>query len=114
MFATSSSSIQTYLEAGLAVHNRSNTLQVVTANYAAAQGDAAVKGIDRATSEQLSGLVTALHARANGQAEALSAEARGTVLLAVGAMLAVPLTLICMTLYAGIMPQTKIQPNLPG
>ncbi len=33
---------------------------------------------------------------------------------AVGAMLAVPLTLICMTLYAGIMPQTKIQPNLPG
>lgn len=32
---------------------------------------------------------------------------------AVGAMLAVPLTLICMTLYAGIMPQTKIQPNLP-
>jgi predicted PurR-regulated permease PerM len=33
---------------------------------------------------------------------------------AVGAMLAVPLTLICMTLYAGIVPQTKIQPNLPG
>lgn len=33
---------------------------------------------------------------------------------AVGAMLAVPLTLICMTLYGGLMPQTKIQPNLPG
>jgi len=33
---------------------------------------------------------------------------------AVGAMLAVPLTLICMTLYSGLMPQTKIQPNLPG
>jgi predicted PurR-regulated permease PerM len=33
---------------------------------------------------------------------------------AVGAMLAVPLTLICMTLYSGIMPQTRIQPNLPG
>ncbi len=33
---------------------------------------------------------------------------------AVGAMLAVPLTLICMTLYAGLMPQTRIQPNLPG
>ncbi|MCU0733851.1 MAG: AI-2E family transporter, partial [Hyphomonas sp.] len=32
---------------------------------------------------------------------------------AVGAMLAVPLTLICMTLYAGITPQTKIRPNLP-
>ena len=30
------------------------------------------------------------------------------------AMLAVPLTLICMTLYSGLMPQTKIQPNLPG
>ncbi len=29
---------------------------------------------------------------------------------AVGAMLAVPLTLICMTLYSGLMPQTKIQP----
>lgn len=33
---------------------------------------------------------------------------------AVGAMLAVPLTLICMTLYSGLMPQTKIQPKLPG
>ena len=33
---------------------------------------------------------------------------------AVGAMLAVPLTLICMTLYGGIVPQTRIQPNLPG
>jgi predicted PurR-regulated permease PerM len=33
---------------------------------------------------------------------------------AVGAMLAVPLTLICMTLYSGLMPQTKLQPNLPG
>ena len=60
----------------------------VAADYAAAQGDAAVKGIDRATSEQLSGLVIALHARANSQAEALSGEARRTVLLAVGAMLA--------------------------
>jgi predicted PurR-regulated permease PerM len=32
---------------------------------------------------------------------------------AVGAMLAVPLTLICMTLYAGLVPQAKQQPNLP-
>ncbi|MDH4411707.1 MAG: AI-2E family transporter [Rhizobium sp.] len=33
---------------------------------------------------------------------------------AVGAMLAVPLTLISLTVYAGIVPQTKIQPNLPA
>ncbi|KPF46952.1 AI-2E family transporter [Rhizobium sp. AAP43] len=33
---------------------------------------------------------------------------------AVGAMLAVPLTLICMTLYAGIIPSSKVTPNLPG
>ena len=33
---------------------------------------------------------------------------------AVGAMLAVPLTLICMTVYGGLMPPAKRQPNLPG
>jgi predicted PurR-regulated permease PerM len=33
---------------------------------------------------------------------------------AVGAMLAVPLTLICMTIYSGLMPPSKVQPNLPG
>jgi predicted PurR-regulated permease PerM len=33
---------------------------------------------------------------------------------AVGAMLAVPLTLIGMTLFGGIVPQAKPQPNLPG
>jgi predicted PurR-regulated permease PerM len=32
---------------------------------------------------------------------------------AVGAMLAVPLTLICITIYGGIVPPTRIQPNLP-
>jgi predicted PurR-regulated permease PerM len=32
---------------------------------------------------------------------------------AVGAMLAVPLTLIGMTLYGGLAPQAKLQPNLP-
>jgi predicted PurR-regulated permease PerM len=32
---------------------------------------------------------------------------------AVGAMLAVPLTLIGMTLYSGLVPQAKQQPNLP-
>lgn len=60
----------------------------VAANFVAAQGDTAVKGIDRATSEQLSGLVTALHQRASDQAQRLAAEARRTVLLAVCAMLA--------------------------
>ena len=60
----------------------------VAANFVAAQGDTAVKGIDRATSEQLSGLVTALHERASDQAQRLAAEARRTVLLAVCTMLA--------------------------
>jgi methyl-accepting chemotaxis protein len=60
----------------------------VAANFVAAQGDTAVKGIDRATSEQLSGLVTVLHQRASDQAQRLAAEARRTVLLAVCAMLA--------------------------
>ena len=60
----------------------------VAADYAAAQGDAAVTGIDRTARALLPGLGTASHARVNIQAEALSAEARRTVLLAVGAMLA--------------------------
>ncbi|MGF7243953.1 methyl-accepting chemotaxis protein [Pseudomonas oryzihabitans] len=60
----------------------------VAANFVAAQGDTAVKGIDRATSEQLSGLVTALHQRASDQARRLAAEARRTVLMVVCAMLA--------------------------
>lgn len=33
---------------------------------------------------------------------------------AVGAMLAVPLTLIGMTLFGGLIPPSKLQPNLPG
>ncbi len=50
------------------------------ANADAKAGDAAVKGIDRATSEQMTTLVSQLHQRSLEQAQAISASAGRTVL----------------------------------
>ena len=71
----------------------------VAANFVAAQGDTAVKGIDRATSEQLSGLVTSLHQRASDQAQRLAAEARQTVLVVVCAMLAFAILIALLSVW---------------
>nr|WP_137821298.1 methyl-accepting chemotaxis protein [Pseudomonas sp. D(2018)] len=50
-------------------------------------GDNAVKGIDRAASEQMSALVAELHARGTQQSEAISASADSTVNLGIVVML---------------------------
>ena len=50
-------------------------------------GDNAVKGIDRAASEQMGALVAELHARGNQQSEAISASADSTVNLGIVVML---------------------------
>ncbi|OWJ96752.1 methyl-accepting chemotaxis protein [Pseudomonas sp. A46] len=52
-----------------------------------AAGDSAVKGIDRAASEQMSALVAELHQRGQQQSEAISASAGRTVSLGLAVML---------------------------
>ncbi|MEK1906718.1 MAG: methyl-accepting chemotaxis protein [Pseudomonas sp.] len=53
----------------------------VAAGANAQAGDAAVKGIDRATSEQMGALVTELHDTSLGQAKQINADAERTILV---------------------------------
>ncbi|MCJ8168973.1 methyl-accepting chemotaxis protein [Atopomonas sediminilitoris] len=64
----------------------------VSANFDAATGDKAVKGIDRATSDQLSALVEELHQQSAAQSAAISSQSRttnwaGSLALIVGCLL---------------------------
>ena len=62
-------------------------------------GDLAVKGVDRATSEQMSALVSQLRAAASGQATDISEQARRTVWLGLLVMLASALAIGVLSLW---------------
>ncbi|WP_263142428.1 methyl-accepting chemotaxis protein [Pseudomonas sp. RIT-PI-AD] len=51
-------------------------------------GDAAVQGIDRSTSEQMTALVGQLHQHGQAQAESIGARANDTIVVGIGVMLA--------------------------
>ncbi|MEB0077487.1 methyl-accepting chemotaxis protein [Pseudomonas sp. CCI3.2] len=59
----------------------------VAANGDPTVGDTAVKGMDRATSEEMSTLVEQLRTQGNQQSELISADANRTILLGIGVML---------------------------
>jgi methyl-accepting chemotaxis protein len=64
-----------------------------------AAGDSAVKGIDRAASEQMSALVAELHQRGQQQSEAISASAGRTVSLGLAVMLLSSLAIGLLSLW---------------
>ena len=71
----------------------------VAAGADPAAGDTAVKGVDRAASDQMSELVSELRKQGNEQAKLISADANGTVLLGIIVMLASGLLIGLLSLW---------------
>jgi methyl-accepting chemotaxis protein len=71
----------------------------VAANGDATVGDSAVKGADRAASEQMSALVSTLRAEGNRQSDLISADANRTILLGIVVMLASGLVIGVLSLW---------------
>ncbi|WP_297840131.1 methyl-accepting chemotaxis protein [Pseudomonas sp.] len=71
----------------------------VAANGDPTVGDSAVKGADRAASEQMSALVSTLRAEGNRQSDLISADANRTILLGIVVMLASGLVIGVLSLW---------------
>ncbi|GAB5338745.1 methyl-accepting chemotaxis protein [Pseudomonas fluorescens] len=76
---------QEHLQLGVAYQKGRDAYQAAGADPTA--GDTAVKGVDRATSEQMSALVSDLRAQGSQQSQAISAYAERTVLVGLAVML---------------------------
>ncbi|UEL22035.1 methyl-accepting chemotaxis protein [Pseudomonas fluorescens] len=76
---------QEHLQLGVAYQKGRDAYLAAGADPTA--GDAAVKGVDRATSEQMSALVSDLRAQGSQQSQAISAYAERTVLVGLAVML---------------------------